>query len=90
MPAENARTPHEEWRGDRMSVTGIGGPTGGAAQQKSGTGTVQSPEETFLAYMKKSPVERWVESWLKARGLTKEEFDALPPTEREALAREMA
>ena len=73
-----------------MSVTGIGGPAGGAAQQKSGTGTVQSPEETFLAYMKKSPVERWIESWLKARGLTKEEFDALPPAEHEALAKEMA
>lgn len=73
-----------------MSIDGIGSTTGGAAQQKSGAGKAQSPEQTFLAYMKKSPVERWVDSWLAARGLTKAEFDALPPDEREALAKEMA
>lgn len=72
-----------------MSVTSIGS-MGGAAQQKEGTSKIPSPEETFLAYMKKTPVERWVENWLKSRGLTKEEFDALPPEEHEALAREMA
>ena len=73
-----------------MSVAGIGGATGGTAQQKAGAETVQSPEQTFLAYMKKSPVERWIESWLKAHGLTKDEFDALPPDQHEALAKEMA
>ena len=73
-----------------MSIAGIGGTMRGAAQRKDGAGKVQSPEETFLAYMKKSPVERWVESWLAARGLTKDEFDALPPDEREALAKELA
>jgi hypothetical protein len=74
-----------------MSVGGIGGMTGGGApQQKDGTGKVPSPEETFLAYMKKTPVERWVESWLKSKGLTKEEFDNLPPQEHDALAKEMA
>ena len=73
-----------------MSISGIGGPAGAAAQQKDGAGKVQSPEETFLSYMRKSPVERWVESWLAARGLTKEEFDALPPDQHEALAKEMA
>lgn len=73
-----------------MSVEGIGGGVGGAAQQKQGTGKAPSPEETFLAYVKKSPVERWIETWLKARGLTKEAFDALPPDEQEALAKEMA
>jgi len=34
--------------------------------------------------------QRWVESWLAARGLTKEEFDVLPPDQHEALAKEMA
>jgi hypothetical protein len=47
---------------DGMSITGVGGLAGGVAQQKDGAGKVQSPEETFLAYMKKSPVERWIES----------------------------
>lgn len=73
-----------------MSIDGIGGVGGGAAQQKQGTRKVPSTEDTFLAHVKKSPVERWIENWLKARGLTKEEFDALPPDEHEALAKEMA
>jgi hypothetical protein len=77
-------------REDGMSIDAIGGVAGGAAQQKQGTGKIPSPEETFLSYVKKSPVERWIENWLKARGLTKEEFDALPPDEHEALAKEMA
>lgn len=72
-----------------MSVDGIGGVGGGAAQQKQGAGKTSSPEDTFLAYVKKSPVERWIENWLKARGLTKEAFDALPADEHEALAKEM-
>lgn len=73
-----------------MSISGIGGPTGGAAQQKEGAAKVSSPEETFLAYMKKTPIERWVESWLASKGLTKEEFDALPQDQHDALAKEMA
>ena len=73
-----------------MSVTGIGGAASTAPQSKEGTGKTQSPEETFLAYVKKSPVERWIENWLKAHGLTKEEFDALPPDKHDALAKEMA
>ena len=73
-----------------MSITGIGGPTGGAAQQKEGVGEIPSPEQTFLTYMKKTPVERWVESWLASRGLTKEEFNALPQNQHDALAKEMA
>lgn len=73
-----------------MSITGIGASIGEAAQQKHGAGKAQSPEETFLSYMKKSPVECWIESWLASRGLTREEFDALPPDRHEALAKEMA
>ena len=79
-----------------MSVTGIGDTSGigeaagAAAQRKEGAGKSQSPEETFLAYVKKSPVERWIESWLKSHGLTKEEYDALPPERHDALAKEMA
>lgn len=73
-----------------MSVTGIGETAGAASQQKQGAGKAQSPEQAFLAYVKKSPVERWIENWLKAHGLTKEEFDALPPEKHDALAKEMA
>ena len=88
--AENARAPRMAEGEQGMSISGIGGAAGTGAQQKSDAGKVQSPEETFLACMKKSPVERWVDSWLSARGLTKDAFDKLPPDEREALAKEMA
>ena len=71
-----------------MSISGVGGAMG--AQQKAGGGAVQSPEQTFLSYVKKSPVERWIESWLAAHGLTKDAFDALPADRHDALAREMA
>jgi len=73
-----------------MSITGISGLISASALPKDDAGKVQSPEETFLSYMKKSPAERWIESWLAAHGLTKDEFDALPPDQHEALAKEMA
>lgn len=72
-----------------MTISSISGATG-TAQRKAGAETAQSPEQAFLAYMKKSPVERWIESWLAAHGLTKDEFDALPADRLEALAKEMA
>lgn len=73
-----------------MSVTGIDGIIGGVARQQAGARKLQTPEDTFLSYVKKSPIERWVENWLKAHGLTKAEFDALPAERHEALAKEMA
>lgn len=36
----------------------------------------------FMDFMKKTPVERWYEQFLKEEGLTKEELEALPPEER--------
>ena len=43
----------------------------------------------FLEYMSKTPEERWQEQWLKSKCLTKEQFDALPPEEQQALVDEM-
>lgn len=45
---------------------------------------------TFLEFMSKSPEERWQEQWLKSKGLSKEEFEALPLDEQQALIDEMA
>ena len=80
-----------------MSVTGIGGFGAAAsalqsasAQGSTGTTVGHSAEQTFLDFMKKTAAERLVESWLAAHGLTKEEFDALPPEQHAALAKQMA
>lgn len=44
----------------------------------------------FMAYMAKSPAEKVQDSMLKEMGLTKEEFDALPPEEQNRIAEEIA
>lgn len=38
--------------------------------------------QEFLSYMQKSPAERYFDKLLKALGLTKEEYEALPPEEK--------
>ena len=38
--------------------------------------------------MAKTPEERYFESFLKSKGMTKEEFEALPPEEQQALVTE--
>ncbi len=44
--------------------------------------------KAFLDYMSKTPEERYFESFLKSKGMTKEEFEALPPEEKQALLKE--
>lgn len=44
--------------------------------------------KAFLAYMSKTPEERFFESFLKSKGMTKEEFEALPPEDKQALLKE--
>ena len=58
-----------------------------ATKVAEGTKNVANKSETnaikeFLDYMSKTPEERWFESLLTEEGLTKEEFDALPPEEK--------
>ncbi len=42
----------------------------------------ESAEEEFLAFMKMTPEERILHQILKEEGMTKEQFDALPPHEQ--------
>ncbi|MCG8356193.1 MAG: hypothetical protein MI920_11515 [Kiloniellales bacterium] len=42
----------------------------------------------FLDYMSKSPEERYFEAFLREKGLTPEQFAALPPEEREKILKE--
>lgn len=42
----------------------------------------------FLEYMSKTPEERYFDAFLKSKGMTQEEFDALPVEEKQALMQE--
>ena len=44
--------------------------------------------DAFLDYMAKTPEERYFEAFLKAKGMTKEKFEALPAEEQQALLQE--
>ena len=49
----------------------------------------EDARKRFLDYMKQTPAQRWQEAWLKAHGMTKEQFDALPAYKKAALMDEM-
>ncbi len=44
--------------------------------------------KAFLDYMAKSPEERYFEAFLKARGLTAEDFEAMPPAKQQGMLKE--
>ena len=44
--------------------------------------------EKFLEYMSKTPEERYFEAFLKSKGMTQEDFDALSPEDQQALVEE--
>lgn len=41
--------------------------------------------QEFKDYMAKTPEQRMQEAWLESRGITKEEFDAMTPDEKQSL-----
>ncbi len=44
--------------------------------------------QAFLDYIKKTPLERYFETFLKSKGMSQEAYEALPPEEKEALLEE--
>ncbi|HEU5046397.1 MAG TPA: hypothetical protein VFT64_00985 [Rickettsiales bacterium] len=50
----------------------------------------QSPAvQNFLNYMKESPEERFIDSWLAAHHLSREELAKMPPEKREAIMKQI-
>jgi hypothetical protein len=49
----------------------------------------RDPTEIFLKYMKMSVAERYVEDWLAAHNLSKEDLAAMSPKERQAVMKRM-
>ncbi|MEO3431092.1 hypothetical protein AAFN88_19715 [Pelagibius sp. CAU 1746] len=65
------------------------------AQESDGVAAVADDEaeesaavRAFLDYMSKTPEERYFEAFLKSKGLTQEEYDALPVEDKKALMKE--
>lgn len=55
----------------------------------STTKSDKDPVKEFLEYANMSPGEKMLYAWLKQKGLSKEEFDALPPEKKQKLIDEM-
>lgn len=64
-----------------------------SALKASGAGNADSGQSAvvtaLLDYMHKTPEERYFEAILKEKGLTPEQYDALPPKEKAALREEI-
>ncbi len=62
-----------------------------AAADTGAADTVTTPtaKDTFLAYMKETPAQRMVDSWLKAHGLDQKKLDAMKPEDRDAVMKQM-
>lgn len=76
-----------------MSISAISGiaslATGLASSLTSSKSNASNPVADFMDYMKKSPAERFQESWLSAHGISKEAFDAMPPAEKQKILAQM-
>lgn len=80
-----------------MSISGIGSYSPSSYQPSSAAGGASSSMPSFAdaaaAFDKaanESPMERMVDAWLKAHGLTKESLAKLPPDKQQAIMKEMA
>lgn len=80
-----------------MDISGVSSPYYGTSiptTRQNAPGTVPGVGDSqvvkgFTEYMKKSPEERMMDDWLRAHGMTKEEFDALGPEEKQKILEEM-
>ncbi|HEY1096636.1 MAG TPA: hypothetical protein VGF14_05295 [Alphaproteobacteria bacterium] len=80
-----------------MDISGVSSPSYGTSvptTRQNAPGTVRGVGDSpvvqeFTEYMKKSPAERMMDDWLRAHGMTKEEFDALGPEEKQKILEEM-
>lgn len=68
------------------------GPADAGAPTDGEAGAVEDGKSdavrAFLEYMAKTPEERYFEAFLKSKGMTEEQFQALPPEEKQALMKE--
>ncbi|MDE2336600.1 MAG: hypothetical protein KGL10_04755 [Alphaproteobacteria bacterium] len=82
-----------------MGISGIGSsytptsyqpPSLSAGPASAGNNAFDAAMQAFDNLMKESPIQRLEDQWLKAHGLTRAQFEKLPPAQKEALMKEMA
>ena len=74
-----------------MSGLSFGAVTALAAKSAiPSTTKTNSAADDFLSYMKESPAQRMMDSWLAAHGLSKEDLAAMSPEKRDAILKQMA
>jgi hypothetical protein len=60
------------------------------ANQAATTTTASDPVQEFRNYMKETPAQRLEDSWLAAHHLTRQQYEAMSPQERQAIQQQMA
>jgi hypothetical protein len=60
------------------------------ASAQGAAAKASDPVKEFLDYMKETPAQRFEDNWLAAHYLTREQYDAMPPQQREAIQKQMA
>jgi hypothetical protein len=61
-----------------------------AASIQSMTTSAGDPVQEFRNYMKETPAQRLEDSWLAAHHLTRQQYEAMSPQEREGIQKQMA
>jgi len=69
--------------------------TNNGKQPTSDTSQALSPSEDaafqeLIDYFFESPAQRIIDNWLRAHHITKEQFNAMPPEQQEAIRRQIA
>jgi hypothetical protein len=87
--------PCADQSGQERSMSGLSFGTIGAgtphqAATAAAPGKSDGAVTNFLDYMKESASERMADSWLAARGLSKEKLAAMSPEQRDAVLKQMA
>ncbi len=69
-----------------MSISGVGS---SSTYSFAASDTKADPQQWFLDYMKKTPLERMQQDWMNSHGITKEKWDKMTDDERKAVVDKM-
>jgi hypothetical protein len=61
-----------------------------AASLRSAATSAGDPVREFRNYMKETPAQRLEDSWLAAHHLTRQQYEAMSPKDREGIQKQMA
>ena len=85
---QQAKQAASEFRAQQIAQESEGEGNGVAALPAEEEEEESAAVQAFLDYMAKSPEERYFEAFLSSKGMTQEEYDALPADDKKALMKE--